>query len=181
MEQRELDIILALLRQKELHVRGLAKLLRQPHANISRVMKRLLEKNIVDFKIEGKNKVYNLKKGIETKSYIYAAEHYKLLKLFEKYSFLSVIIESILNKTNEDLIFVFGSFAKFKAKKESDVDVFIETDNRRVKREVEAINSRLNVKIGKFDKTNLLIKEIIKDHVIIKGVEGYYEKNPIFN
>lgn len=181
MEQIELEAILALLKYKELHVRGIAKTIYKPHANISRAMKGLLKKNIVDFRFEGKNKVFRLKKGIETLNYTYTAEHFKLLKLLEKYPFISIIIESILSKTNEKLIIIFGSFAKFNAKKDSDIDIFIETKDRKVKKEVENINSKLGVKIGKFDKNSLLIKEIIKNHVIVKGVEYYYEKNNIFD
>ena len=181
MEQNEFEIVLSLLKHKELHVRGLAKIASMPHANISRIMKGLLAKNIVDFKFEGKNKVFRLKKGIETLNYVYMAEHFKLLKLFEKYPFLSVITESIISKTSEKLIIIFGSFAKFNANNDSDIDIFIETTNRKIKNEVENINSRLSVKIGKFDKSNLLIKEIIKDHVTVMGVEYYYEKNRIFD
>ena len=43
------------------------------------------------------------------------------------------------------------------------------------------INSRLSIKIGKYNKDNLLIKEIEKNHVIIKGVEIFYEKYKIFD
>lgn len=177
MEQNntELEIIIALLKYKGLHVRGIARIINKPHANISRLMKKLLKKNVVDFKLEGKNKVFRLKKGVESLNHAYMAEHFKLLKLFEKYPISSVIIESILSKTNEKLILIFGSFAKFSAKKDNDIDVFIETTKRKVKTQLENINPRLSVKIGKFDTNNLLIKEIMKDHVILKGVEYYYE------
>ena len=181
MEQIGLKIILALLKHKELHVRGIAKSLNEPHANISRAMKRLLNRNTVDFKIEGKNKLFRLKKGVEALSYVYMAEHFKLLTLFERYPFLSVMAESILQKTGEKLIIIFGSFAKFNAKADSDIDIFVETENRKLKAEIEKINSRLSVKIGKLDKDNLLVKEIIKDHVIVKGVEYFYGKNRIFD
>ena len=181
MEQIELESVLALLKYKELHVRALAKMVNQPHANISRTMKGLLKKNVVDFKFEGKNKLFKLKKGLEALNYVYLAEHYKLLKLFEKYPFLSILTESTVSKIDEKLILIFGSFAKFTAKKDSDIDVFIETTKRKVKSEVENINSRLSVKIGKFEKNNSLIKEIVKDHVIVRGVEYYYEKNKLFD
>ena len=181
MEQEELEIILGLLKYKEVHVRGLAKILSMPHANISRLMIRMLNKNLVDFRFEGKNKIFRLKKGIETLNYVYMAEHFKLLKLFEKYQFMPIVVESILSKRDKKLVIIFGSFAKFIARKESDIDIFIETTSRKAKAEIENINSRLSVKIGKFDKNNLLIKEIIKDHVIVRGVEYYYEKNKIFD
>ena len=114
-------------------------------------------------------------------NYVYAAEHFKLLNLIEKYPFFSVIIESVLSKADEKLIIIFGSFAKFNAKSDSDIDIFIETTNRKIKSKVEGINSRISAKVGKFDKNNLLIKEIIKDHIIVKGVEYYYEKHNAFD
>jgi hypothetical protein len=40
----------------------------------------------------------------------------------------------------------------------------------------ELLNSRMSVKIGEYDRSNPLIKEIEKKHVIIKGVEPFYEK-----
>ena len=179
--ERESEIILALLKYGELHVRGISKKLSQPHANISRIMKELLKKNIVDFRFEGKNKIFKLKKGVEALNHIFIAEHFKLLKIFEKYPFLAVIMESVLSKTNEKLILIFGSYAKFNTKKESDIDLYIESQNRKIKADIENIDLRLSVKIGKFDKNSLLIKEIIKDHAIVRGVELYYEKNKVFD
>ena len=173
--------MLALLKYKELHVRAIAKIINKPHASISRLMNKLLKKNVVDFRFEGKNKIFKLKKGIECLNYLYMAEHFKLLKLFEKYQYLLVISESIISKTDESFIIIFGSFAKFSANKESDIDIFVETNNRKVKTELENINSRISVKIGKFNHDDLLIKEIIKDHVILKGVENYYEKVKVFD
>jgi len=177
----DLEVVLALLKYKELHVRGMAKVINQPHTNIWRIMKKLLDKNAVDFRFEGKNKLFRLKKGVESLNYVYMAEHYKLLKLFEKYPSMSVITELILSKTNERLVLIFGSYAKFNAKRDSDIDLFIETRRRKVKSELENINSKLSVKIGEFNKNNLLIKEIMKDHVILRGVEYYYEKNKILD
>ncbi len=181
MEQIELEIVLALLKHKELHVRRMAKVVNTPHASISRSMKGLVSKGVVDFRLEGRNKIFRLKKGIEALNYAYIAEHFKLLKLFSKYPFLSIITESILSKTREKLVIIFGSYAKFTAKKDSDIDIFIETEDREVKANTERIDSRLSVKIGKFSKNDLLIKEIAKDHAIIRGVEYYYEKNRIFD
>ena len=38
----------------------------------------------------------------------------------------------------------------------------------------------LSVKLGKFDNSSFLIKEIIKSHVVLKGVEDFYEKTKFF-
>ena len=71
---------------------------------------------------------------------------------------------------------LFCSYAKGLAKKDSDIDIYIETKNRNVKKSIEDIHSKISVKIGIFDIKSLLIKEIIKDHIIIKGIEVFYEK-----
>ena len=45
---------------------------------------------------------------------------------------------------------------------------------------MKEINSKLSIKIGKFDTKSLLIKEIIKNHVIIRGLEDFYERVEFF-
>ncbi|MBI4447428.1 nucleotidyltransferase domain-containing protein, partial [Candidatus Woesearchaeota archaeon] len=79
------------------------------------------------------------------------------------------------------LAILFGSYAKGTANKESDIDIYIDTKDANLKEEVELISSKISVKIGKYNKESLLIKEIEKAHVIIKGVELYYEKNKLFD
>jgi len=176
----EMEIIIYLLKYEKVHVRQLAKDLKQSHATISRVLNRLTDSKIINYNFEGNNKVYCLKKGIETLNAVYTAEHYKLMKLIKKYPEISVIIEDIIRKIKEKMIIIFGSYAKFNVKKDSDIDLFIETNNNRIRGEANKINTRINTKIGIFDINNPLAREIIKDHVIIKGVEYFYEKNPIF-
>ena len=52
--------------------------------------------------------------------------------------------------------------------------------NAKIREEISLIDSRLSIKLGKYDKSNILIKEIEKNHIIIKGVEQYYENNGFF-
>lgn len=171
----ELEIINQLVRSDN-HVRGLAKELKESHSTISRILKKLTKESVVDFKQEGKNKKFFLKENTLTKNYILKGELYKLDKLLKKYPIMGIIIEDILKKSNKELIILFGSYAKLNAKKESDIDIYIETKDRKVKKQVEEINSKINIKIGQFDKKSPLIKEIIENHIIIKGFEEFYEK-----
>ena len=90
------------------------------------------------------------------------------------------IIEKIQNDKRIRLAILFGSYAKGLAKKDSDIDIFIETNNKKIKDDISLIDSKLSIKIGKYNKSNLLIKEIEKNHVIIKGGEYYYERNQFF-
>ena len=173
-DSMELEIIQSLLKQ-ECHVRGLAKTLNESHSTILRKLNKSVEQNVIDYKKEGKNKVFFLKKNMFSRNYILQAEIYKFNTLLNKYPELVIILEQILKKVSCKLIIIFGSYAKFRAKKESDIDIYIETRNRNIKMTVENVHSKINVKIGSFDIKSNLIKEIIKDHVIVRGFEEFYE------
>ena len=86
MEQKsyKLEIISVLLKENS-HPRAIAKKLKTNHMTIVRKLKELSKENVVDFKQEGKNKVYFLKKTIESRTYTFLAENYLLLKTLEKY------------------------------------------------------------------------------------------------
>ncbi len=174
----ELDVIEVLLKNEN-YIRNIAKILNESHSTILRKLNNLKRDNVVDFKEEGRNKVFFLKNNLLAQSYIYKTELNKLIKLLRKHQELGVIFKDILKKTDARLIVLFGSYAKGLNKKDSDVDIYIETKNRNIKKEVEGIYSKINVKIGLFDIQSPLIKEIIKNHIIIRGVEEFYEKKQI--
>ena len=139
------------------------------------------ENNIVDYKRIGRNKTYSLKPSIEAKEVVYITEHEKLLSILSTYPLLKKIIQEIKAHKEIKLAILFGSYAKRLAHKDSDIDIYIETENKNLKKEIESINTNINVKIGKYNKNSLLIKEIEKNHAIIKGVERFYEKNKFFD
>jgi predicted nucleotidyltransferase len=170
----ELEIVLILLKGKT-HLREISRLISVPHATLMRKLNRLVDEGVLDYILEGRNKLFFLKKNLKSKNYIFNAERYKLIKLLNKYPKLSTIFDEILNKNNNSLIILFGSYAKFSAGSKSDIDIYID-GTKKNKEELEEINSKIRVKIGHFDKDSLLIKEIIKNHIILKGVETFYEK-----
>ena len=171
----ELDI-LELLLKSDNHVRGIAKKLDESHSTILRKLNNLQKENVIDSRKEGKNKIFYLKKNLISRSYILKTELHKLAKLLRKHPELSVIFEEILQKSDEKLIILFGSYAKGSEKKDSDIDIYIETKSRNVKKVIEDIYSKINVKIGTFDTKSPLIKEIIKEHIILRGIEVFYDK-----
>jgi predicted nucleotidyltransferase len=175
----DLEIILVLLKNKS-HLREIARILNQSHSTVSRKISSLIKENILDYKKEGKNKVLFIKDNLKSKNYIYSAEIYKLNKLLKKYPELSIIFEDIKKYFKGKMIILFGSYAKGNAKEDSDIDIYLETGSNDIKNKLRGLNSKLSIKIGKFDANSLLIKEIIKEHVIIKGVEEFYERNKFF-
>jgi predicted nucleotidyltransferase len=157
------------------HIRGLARKLDTNQMTVLRKLKELERSNVVDFKQEGRNKVYFLKRNLEVDELILIAEHYKFLHIVKKYPLLRRIFFQIRANPKVRLAVLFGSYAKDIPKKDSDIDIYVDTLNPKIKKEVEEIDTRVNVKIGKFSGESLLIREIDKAHVIIKGFELYHE------
>ena len=178
MEQKDYSLeIVGQLIGKRLHVRELAKLLGTNHTTIIRKLKELSQENVLDFEEKGRNKVFFLKHTSEARAYIFMAEQYKLKQSLKKYPSLRNLFEKIHKNNEIKLAILFGSYAKDIAKKNSDIDIYVETTNKKIKQDLENLNSKLSIKIGKYNKDNLLIREIEKNHVIIKGVEKFYENS----
>lgn len=182
MSQKDYNIeIVKNLMIKDNHIRGLAKALNINQTTIARKAKELYEENIIDFRQEGKNKVLFLKKTLEAKQYLQLVEVNKLTEILKKYPILRRIFEQVKEHNKITLAILFGSYAKGTSNKESDIDIYVDTEDKKVKEEVESIDSKISVKIGKYNKDSLLIREIEKNHIIIKGVEAYYERNRFFD
>ena len=175
MEQKDYKLeIVNILGQNTAHIRSIAKKIGTNHTMVIRKLKELLNSDVVDFVKEGRNKNYFLKKSAEARSYILMAENYKLFKILEKYPILKDVFEKIQKDKKIKLAILFGSYAKDLAKKHSDIDIFLETNNLEIKKEYSKLDSKLSIKIGKLGNDNLS-KEIRKNYIIIKGGEKYYE------
>lgn len=175
----ELEIVLALIKERA-HLRQIARTIQESHVTVLRKINPLVKENVLDYKLEGKNKVFFLKNNLKAKNYVYSAEIYKLSKIINKRPELGIIFEDVKKIAEKGLVILFGSYVKGSSKKESDIDVYIETTNSNIKNKIKEMHSKVNVKTGKFDLNSLLIKEIIKNHVIIRGVEEFYEKSRFF-
>ena len=177
MEQKDYRFeIIGILLKGEDHVRSIAKRLKTNHMMISRKMKELLKMNIVDLKTNGRNQTYFVKTSVEAKTFILMTENYKLIKVIHKYPLLRDVVNKIKDDKRIKLALIFGSYAKNLANKKSDIDIFIETKNKKIKNEYSALDSKLRIKIGKFNRKENMFKEMDKNHLLIKGGEIFYEK-----
>jgi predicted nucleotidyltransferase len=179
VEQNLSNEIINILMKGDLHPRGLANKLGTNHMTVSRKLQNLNKENIVDYRIEGKNKIFFVKKSIEGRNAVMIVEIYKQSRILHWYPGLRGIFKSVQNIPDVSFALLFGSYAKGLATKESDIDIFIETLNPSIREKLEKKHSSLSIKIGEFDPGSLLIREIIKDHVVIKGVEMYLDKTGI--
>ena len=164
-----------------MHGRELAKELKTSLTRVQSILNDLRNINVLDYKVKGKNHIYFIKKNLISKSFILNAENYKLVKTLTKYPVLEPIFQDIVKKSKSNIIILFGSYAKGIPKEDSDIDIYIDTTSLKIKGEVQKVYDLVSVKIGKFNPEELLIKEIIKNHVIIKGGGEYYEKIKFFN
>ena len=180
VEQNLTNEIVALLLKEDLHTRAIAEQLGRNHVTVLRKLRELTEYNIVDCRAEGKNKIYYLKQTIEARNAAMAAEIFKQTTIIAKYPVLRGIFRTAQHMPALQLILLYGSYAKGTATKESDIDIYIDTTDQAQKLPLEKKHSKISVKTGTFDNRDLLIREIIKEHVIIRGIEVYFDKTGLF-
>jgi len=181
VEQNISSEILLLLVQEELHVRGLASRLGTNHMTVQRRLQALVKENAVDKRTEGKNTVYFVKKTLEGRNHVMIAEYCRLTRILKRYPYLRGPVKTLLSHPGFPLVLIFGSHAKGTATERSDIDVFLETKEKALKRELEKKYPRLSVKIGDLDPASPLVREMMKGHVIVKGVERYYDATGFFS
>ncbi|MCR4327267.1 MAG: nucleotidyltransferase domain-containing protein [Nanoarchaeota archaeon] len=180
MKQKSIkEEIFIRLDKSEMHQRELERILGINQTNIRRALLKMESENLVDKKEVGKSKIYFVKDSLEARIYTQIVENYKLIKAIEKPKIRKVLEEIykkiLLNKINSDSVIVlFGSYAKNRETKNSDIDIYLNSNSRKEKDEIEEIDGKINVVAGSFDKNNLLYAEIKKDHVILNNLNGFY-------
>lgn len=165
--------IVALLQKESLHLRSIAKSLAIPLSTAMRATHFLTSENVIDYKKQGRNKEFFLKETNERRIYEYMAEKYKLLKLLQK-PVLRRYVQQILSQTNNELVILFGSYAKGAENEQSDIDVYVETKDASMKSTIGSISEKISVKIGSFEKSSDIGREIIKDHVVLQNLDRYF-------
>ena len=175
MLQKRNDLeIIELLKKEPHHIRQIASILNLIPSTVMRILKSLQKEGITDYNKEGKNNKYFLKETPETQIYIYITEYYKLLKILQN-TLLRGMIKEFIRYTNGELIVLYGSYAKGNATNKSDIDVYVETKNLKLKQKLQEISEKINIDIGTIDNKSALGKEIIKNHIIIQNPERFYQ------
>ena len=172
-KRNDLEIV-EVLRKREAHIREVAKSLDMTPSTAMRIMDRLRDERVVDFRSQGKNKVYQLKKTPESYTYLHMVENYKLLKILQ-IPWLRRIVLKLKEFSRGELIVLFGSFATGNTREGSDIDIYVETDDSALKNNLRKISEKLSIKTGKLDKDSPLTREIIRNHVVIQNVQRLYE------
>lgn len=175
----ELDIIILYTGNytARFYLRQISKLTKIPLKTCQNALASLERQRILRGKTEGKNKYFNLNlDNIQTKSCLLKAEIQKIDNFLEKYPEFKTFLKSV--NTNSVLI-IFGSFAKLKADKKSDLDLFIVSEKEQTLPfhllPYEIHQNSLTE--GSFKKALIekeaLIKEIEENHIILNNPSSY--------
>lgn len=186
---KELELLALYLSgyKKQFYLREISKLANIPLKTTQNILFSLEKEKIIKSIQKGKNKYFRLNlENIKTKLYLLQSEIYRTLLFIDRYPVFRTFLKEV--KTM-NLIIVFGSFAKFKADKNSDLDLLIiSKDNQKIPLyllpyKIHEIKLSENSFIKSLEKKETLIKEIEENHIILNNhffyvslMWKYYEK-----
>jgi len=175
----ELEILLLYASdyKQQYYLREISKRTKIPLKTVQNTLKNLEKTNIIKATVKGKHKYFTLNlSNIQTKFSIMQAELYKTKLFLERYTQCKPFIKNI---TSSLPIIVFGSFSKFTANKNSDLDVLIisakETalPSHLLPNKIHQINVSKKAFVKALDKKEPLLKEVQASHIILNNHSFY--------
>lgn len=167
----------------EYYIREVGKLLKISPRTAQLILEDLENKGILESKVRGKIKSYKLRVNEVSKRYLVLVEQYKSIAFMEQNLLVKEVIEKI-SPFIDGIGIVFGSYAKGISKKESDLDIFVAGDYK--KEEVKKVSRNLGIEISMkcypmkdFEKNmgrDILLNEVLKNHIVFKGAELFIQK-----
>lgn len=164
----------------QFHVREMAKLIKKSHVGLLPNLKKLEEEKILIGKKVGRSKVYTLNfDDNKTKEMILLSEKKKTLEFLNKEFFIKKIYDEVVNFNLGGCLTLFGSYASETYNKKSDIDLMyigkINVNQKKIikdlgriyNREIHLISMSLKDFKEQLQKQNSLIKEVVKNHVIL--------------
>ncbi len=171
----------------EIHASEIARQLQIPQKTAARKLDVFSAQHLLNYKRLGKNKLFYIDLNKSTSfSLLHIMENYKEINFFIQYPQLSLLLGELSLLCS---VILFGSYAKGKAKDNSDVDVILFA---RKSKKIDSLLQKYHfnvqphyVSFAQFRKQlyagNPLAKEILKDHIffgekekIIKLLMNYY-------
>ncbi len=193
LEKTDFKILNFLIRnlKKEYSIKELSEQLKKPYVKIHNSIKRLSTKDIVKEEIKGKSHYCSLNYK-ENKNIICFIHSLRARGFLNKNKKISLIITNIIDgiKFPDYILVLFGSFAKDNSTKNSDIDIAIITsqeNKEQVERIINSIKRISAIEIHSLEfsykdfiemlksKDNNVGKEIVKNHIIFKGCEQFYD------
>jgi predicted nucleotidyltransferase len=161
---------------KKIYGREISRRLKMNQKTVSNTLNKLEKEHILKFSLEGKNKYYYINRfNPKIKEIIKLIEINKKVVFLDRHKRKRELFEKIESRANETVI-VFGSYAKNQETEKSDLDLFVIGNISNLKDLELLYNIKINIiksSAEKFSSKEHLIKEVISNHVILKGVETF--------
>ena len=168
---------------REYYIREVKKLLKISPRTAQLILEDLEDKGVIESKIRGKIRTYKIKLNEFTKKYLVFVEQYKAIAFLENNLMVKEIVEKI-TPSIKGIGIIFGSYVKGIEKKESDLDIFVagKYNKEEIKRVSKNLGIEISVKcypIKTFEKNinkDILLKEILKNHIVFVNAERFIQK-----
>jgi len=161
---------------KKVYGRGISKKLKINQKTVANILNKLEREGVLKFSVEGKNKYYFLNEfNPNIKDIMKIIEIEKKIRFIEKHKKFRDLFNK-LEKRTQGIIVIFGSYAKGSDNEKSDLDIFIIGKISNIEDLEELYNIKINIIKSdkkKFDKKEHIIGEIIKNHIVLKGIEEF--------
>ncbi len=159
---------------KQFYLREISRLAKLPLKSVQHAVGSLEKIKILRSSIQGKNKYFSLNlNNIQSKLYLLQAEIYKTQLFLEKYPQSKTFVKGLADMQ----IIVFGSFAKFSAEKDSDMDLLViseeEMPSHLLPYKIHEVRLSEKSFMKALGKQETLIKEIEENHVILNNHSFY--------
>jgi hypothetical protein len=164
----------------QFYIREMAKLIGKSHVSLLPHLKNLEKDKILSFKEVGKNKVYSINlENNQVREFLAISEKKETLKLLDKELFIKKLYDEFFSINLDGCLVLFGSYASLKHTKESDIDLLYlgeikESEKKKIRdfgktygKEIHLISMSLKQFREQLSKQGVLIKEVIKNHIIL--------------
>lgn len=166
--------------EKEYYIREVEKLLKISSRTAFVTLIKLEKEGILESKIRGKIKTYSIRKSVLSREFFLLTEQYKRVEFLEKNHLVKEVFEKV-DEYMQGIVIIFGSYAKKIQKEDSDLDLFIvgTFDEKKIKGVGHKYGLDINIKsypLNLFKKEmhyDILLKEIVENHILIKDAEGF--------
>lgn len=163
---------------KEYYIREVQRLLKISPRTAQIILEDLEKKVVLESCTKGKIKLYKIKQTAEAREYLVLAEMHKKIQFLKTNLKIYEIIKELASKV-DGIALIFGSYVKGSQNKNSDIDIFIAGTYDKTAFEELANLYRIKIDIKNYSlnifkeklQTDILIGEVLEDHVVLFGAE----------
>lgn len=163
---------------KNIYIREAARELNASPRTAQLILEDLERRGVLASVTRGKIRIFSLKPNPLARDYLILAEHYKRIAFLRADPLLQGIVEKIIPYL-EGIAVLFGSYARQEQKKDSDIDIFVAgtADKAEIRKVSRLYRKPIDIKeyppeiFEKNIRTDILIQEVLEDHIVLKGTE----------